>query len=206
MKLPDYRPIMDALTPSDVIWRPFESHRGSIPFDLHTMYSGYLRGCAVVPYLPERCFRQFGYLQCIPPPPPGAPAIADIDSDWISYNVSVDRILLLTRPVTYDGEATDDYLPWFYTVSHPRVCRPVDGPHGAPPAPQYAAPAPHHAPQQDDPVAAEAQQGDQGRLDMISSALHRFITQIDADRRDEAFHDLYLAYDLARGADGADID
>ncbi|KAK2438685.1 protein MAIN-LIKE [Trifolium repens] len=207
MKLPDYRPIMDALTPSDVIWRPFESHRGSIPFDLHTMYSGYLRGCAVVPYLPERCFRQFGYLQCIPPPPPAsAPAIADIDSDWTDYDISVDHMLMLTRPVRFDGEATDDYLPWFYTVSHPRLCRPVDGPHGAPPAPQYAAPAPHHAPQQDESVAAEAQQGDQERLDIISAALHRFIIQIDVARGDEAFHDLYLAYDLARGADGADID
>ena len=100
------------------------------------MYSGYLRGCAVVPYLPERCFRQFGYLQCIPPPPPAsAPAIADIDSDWTDYDISVDHILMLTRPVRFDGEATDDYLPWFYTVSHPRLCRPVDGPHGAPPAP-----------------------------------------------------------------------
>ncbi|GAU44897.1 hypothetical protein TSUD_137290 [Trifolium subterraneum] len=33
-KLPAYRPIMDALTPSDVIWCPFEGHRGSILVDL----------------------------------------------------------------------------------------------------------------------------------------------------------------------------
>ncbi|MCI82778.1 serine/threonine-protein phosphatase 7 long form-like protein, partial [Trifolium medium] len=26
-KLPKYRPIMDAPTPDDVIWRPFEHHR-----------------------------------------------------------------------------------------------------------------------------------------------------------------------------------
>ncbi|CAJ2662191.1 unnamed protein product [Trifolium pratense] len=52
-KLPDYRPILDALTPDDMIWRPFETHRGSIPFDLITLYSGHLRGSTVVPYLPE---------------------------------------------------------------------------------------------------------------------------------------------------------
>ncbi|MCI95334.1 serine/threonine-protein phosphatase 7 long form-like protein, partial [Trifolium medium] len=44
---------MDALTPYDVIRRPFERHRGSIPFDLITMYCGYPRGCTVVPYLLE---------------------------------------------------------------------------------------------------------------------------------------------------------
>jgi hypothetical protein len=52
IKLPEYRPIMDSLTPDDVIWRPFENHRGIIPFDLISMYSGYLRGCTVVPHLP----------------------------------------------------------------------------------------------------------------------------------------------------------
>ncbi|GAU50601.1 hypothetical protein TSUD_410110 [Trifolium subterraneum] len=46
-KLPAYRPIMNALTPSDVIWRPFEGHRGSIPSDLITCFSGYLRGCTL---------------------------------------------------------------------------------------------------------------------------------------------------------------
>jgi hypothetical protein len=105
---------MDALTPSGVIWRPFESHRGSIAFDPVTMYIGYLRGCPVVPYLPERCFRQFGYLQCIPPPPPPPPAISVIDSDLIGYEISVDRILQLTPPARYVVEATNDYLQWFY--------------------------------------------------------------------------------------------
>ncbi|MCI81652.1 hypothetical protein A2U01_0102926, partial [Trifolium medium] len=42
-----------------------------------------------------------------------------------------------TRPATYSAEATTDYLQWYYMVSHPRLCRPVDGPHGAPPVPQY---------------------------------------------------------------------
>ncbi|GAU38937.1 hypothetical protein TSUD_213220 [Trifolium subterraneum] len=137
-KLPAYRPIMDALTPPDVIWRPFEGHRGSIPSNLITCFSGYLRGCTVVPYLPERCLRQFGFVQYIPPPPPHpATSYTDIDSLWSGYHTSVDRILQFTRPVRFDAETTADYLPWYYTVSHPILCRPDDGPHGAPPVPQF---------------------------------------------------------------------
>ncbi|CAJ2672966.1 unnamed protein product [Trifolium pratense] len=96
VKLPAYRPVLDALTPDDVIWRPFQDHRAAFPFDLVSMYSGYLRGCTVVRYLPERCIRQFGYVQYIPPPPP-APAIDVIDSDWIGYDIAVDRIVQPTR-------------------------------------------------------------------------------------------------------------
>ncbi|MCI87852.1 serine/threonine-protein phosphatase 7 long form-like protein, partial [Trifolium medium] len=53
------------------------------------MYCRYLRGCTVVPYLPEMCIRQFGLVQYIPPPsPPPAPAYAVIDTDWIGYHIS----------------------------------------------------------------------------------------------------------------------
>ncbi|XP_045831042.1 protein MAIN-LIKE 1-like [Trifolium pratense] len=109
--------------------------RAALPFDLVSMYSGYLRGCMVVRYLPERCIRQFGYVQYIPPPPTSAPAIDVIDSDWIGYDIAVDRIVQSTRPATYAAEAAADYLPWYYMISHPIVCRPVDGPHGAQPVP-----------------------------------------------------------------------
>ncbi|MCI61024.1 hypothetical protein A2U01_0082280, partial [Trifolium medium] len=66
----------------------------------------------------------------------------------------VDRILQPTRPVTYAAEITTDYLQWYYMVAHPRLCRPVNGPHGAPPVPQ------HVPPQQDDPVAKDAPAAD----------------------------------------------
>ncbi len=208
-KLPAYRPIMDALTPSDVIWRPFEGHRGSIPSDLITCFSGYLRGCTVVPYLPERCLRQFGFVQYIPPPPPHpAPSYTDIDTLWSGYHTSVDRILQFTRPVRFDAETTADYLPWYYTVSHPILCRPHDGPHGAPPVPQFvpayapppeADPVPQDAPAQDAPPAHAPPSGEQRRMDAIASALERFIGQVDAGRDDDVFDDLFYALDVARG-------
>ncbi|CAJ2672263.1 unnamed protein product [Trifolium pratense] len=205
-KLPDYRPILDALTPDDVIWRPFETHRGSIPFDLITLYSGHLRGSTVVPYLPERCIRQFGFVQYIPPPPPLAPAYSDIDSDWIGYHASVDRILQPTRPVTYASETVPDYMSWYYRVSHPRLCRPVDGPHGAPPVPHYA-PAPAPAPDApvddapaDDAPQETALQRERRWRGMARGALETFLTRIDADRDDEDFEELFFALDVCRGA------
>ncbi|CAJ2676419.1 protein MAIN-LIKE 1-like [Trifolium pratense] len=205
-KLPEYRPILDALTPDDVIWRPFETHRGSIPFDLITLYSGHLRGSTVVPYLPERCIRQFGFVQYIPPPPPLAPAYSDIDSDWIGYHASVDRILQPTRPVTYASETVPDYMSWYYRVSHPRLCRPVDGPHGAPPVPHYA-PAPAPAPDApvddapaDDAPQETALQRERRWRGMARGALETFLTRIDADRDDEDFEELFFALDVCRGA------
>ncbi|GAU24733.1 hypothetical protein TSUD_355620 [Trifolium subterraneum] len=115
---------------------------------------GYLRGCTVVPYLPERCLRQFGFVQYIQPPPPHPTlSYTDIDSLWSGYHTSVDRILQLTRPVRFDAETTADYLPWYYTVSHPILCRPHDGPHGAPLVPQFV---PAYAPPEADPVPQDA--------------------------------------------------
>ncbi|GAU21294.1 hypothetical protein TSUD_287040 [Trifolium subterraneum] len=169
-KLPAYRPIMDALTPSDVIWRPFEGHRGSIPADLITCLSGYLSGCTVVPYLPERCLRQFGFVQYIPPPPPhAAPSYTDIDSLWSGYHTSVDRILQLTHP----------FVPAY--------------------APPEADPVPQDAPTQDAPPAHAPPSGEQRRRDAIVSALERFIAQVDADRDDDVFDDIFYALDVARG-------
>jgi hypothetical protein len=169
------------------------------------MYSGYLRGCAVVPHLPERCVRQYGFLQYIPPPPPpSAPATAIIDSDWIGYNISVDQILQATRAATYPAEATDDYLPWYYTVSHPILCRLVDGPHGVQPVPQYV---PVHQPaQQDDPItedapARDAPRGEHYWRHETATALERYITQIDAQREDDAFYDLFMALDICQGVE-----
>jgi hypothetical protein len=49
-------------------------------------------------------------------------------------------ILETTCPARYPAEATDDYLSWYYQVSHPKVCCTIDGSHGAPPVLQYEPP------------------------------------------------------------------
>ncbi|GAU30124.1 hypothetical protein TSUD_360170 [Trifolium subterraneum] len=153
---------------------PALGHRGSIPADLITCFSGYLRGFTVVPYLLERCLRQFGFIQYIQPPPPH-----------------------LTRPVTFAAETTANYLSWYYIVSHHILCRPHDGPHGAPPVPQFVPP---YAPPEDDPVPEDAPPvGERRWRDAVVSALERFIAHVDADREDETFEDIYFALDVARG-------
>ncbi|PNX66521.1 hypothetical protein L195_g063090, partial [Trifolium pratense] len=75
-------------------------------------------------------------------------------------------------------------MSWYYRVSHPRLCRSVDGPHGAPPVPQYA-PAPvDDAPAEDAPQETALQRERRWRS-MARGALETFLTRIDADRDDE---------------------
>nr|XP_012575136.1 protein MAIN-LIKE 1-like [Cicer arietinum] len=98
-KVHEYRSIIDALTPADVIWRPWENHRGVIPFDDITLYTAHIRLCStVVKYLPERYLRQFGYIQYIPSPPLLDPArLFDVDMEWLRYVTPVSHPLLV-RP------------------------------------------------------------------------------------------------------------
>ncbi|GAU43671.1 hypothetical protein TSUD_302340 [Trifolium subterraneum] len=127
----------------------------------------------VVPYLPERCLRQFGFVQYIPPPPHAAPSYVDIDRLSSGYHASVDRIL--------------------------QPCRPHDGPHGAPLVPQFV---PAYAPPEDDLVPEDApptyappessQQGERRWRYVVVSALERFITHVDVDRDNEIFEDFFL--------------
>ncbi|GAU48885.1 hypothetical protein TSUD_88920 [Trifolium subterraneum] len=136
-----------------------------------------------------------------------APSYTDIDSLSSGYHTYVDRILQLTHPVRFDAETTADYLPWYYTLSHPIMCRPHDGPHGAPPVPQFvpayappeADPVPQDAPTQDAPPAHAPPSGEQRRMDAIVSALERFIAQVDADRDDDVFGDIFYALDVVCG-------
>jgi hypothetical protein len=209
-KVDELRSIIDDLTPDDVIWRPFEGHRNIIPFDTICLYSGCLRWCGTtVPYLPERCIRQFGYIQYIPPPPPVI-AIADVDSDWIDYHSSVERVLEPARIARYAWEVAPDYLPWYYQVSHPRLCRPVDGPHGPPPVPEWQLPfapewqPPYQHDAQDVPIhdAQEVPIHDaRERLAAIASEIEHGLEVCDAGRDEPQFVSFFRALDLSRGAD-----
>nr|XP_004506714.1 protein MAIN-LIKE 1-like [Cicer arietinum] len=98
-KVHEYRRIIDALTPADVICRSWENHRGVIPFDDIMLYTGHIRlWSTVVKYLQERCLRQFGYIQYIHSPPlPDPSRLFDVDVEWLGYVTTVSHPLLV-RP------------------------------------------------------------------------------------------------------------
>ncbi|KAI5419422.1 hypothetical protein KIW84_043555 [Lathyrus oleraceus] len=82
LKVDDLRPILDELTPGDVIWRPFEDHRAWRQFDELCLYRGCFKwGDIVVPYLPGICLCQFGYKQYVPSPPLDCMMTTNIDVD-----------------------------------------------------------------------------------------------------------------------------
>ncbi|XP_058764066.1 protein MAINTENANCE OF MERISTEMS-like [Vicia villosa] len=66
-----YRGYLDRTMHDDVTWRPFSDYTQVVPFDGISLYSGWLAcGTSImVRYLPERCMRQFGFVQMIPRSP-----------------------------------------------------------------------------------------------------------------------------------------
>ncbi|KAI5406196.1 hypothetical protein KIW84_052807 [Lathyrus oleraceus] len=67
-------------------------------------------GDPVVPYLPDRCLRQFGYKQYVPSPPLGCMMATDIDVDWIRYHQSVIAVIRPTTLATTPSDIEDGYL------------------------------------------------------------------------------------------------
>ncbi|KAI5395778.1 hypothetical protein KIW84_062093 [Lathyrus oleraceus] len=156
LKVDDLRPILDELTHADVIWHPFEDHRAWRQFDELCLYRGCLKwGDTVVPYLPDKCLRQFEYRQYFPSPPLDSMMETDIDVDWI-----------------------DGYLEWYYCVSHPRLV----------------------PPHRDDP--REVPVYDVGPSDpdwaRVSTLIHRYLRQVNAEEEDPQFTDLFEALHISR--------
>ncbi|KAI5445111.1 hypothetical protein KIW84_013387 [Lathyrus oleraceus] len=181
LKVDDLRPILDELTRTDVIWRPFEDHRAWRVFDEICLYRGCLKwGETVVPYLPDRCLRQFGYRQYVPSPPLDCMMATDIDVDWISYHQSVVAVISSSTVATTPSEVEDGYLEWYYRVSHPRLVPPHrDAPRDVP-VPVYDAGS-------SDPDWAR-----------VSTLIRRYLRQVNAEEEDPQFSDLFEALHISR--------
>nr|XP_004516166.1 protein MAINTENANCE OF MERISTEMS-like [Cicer arietinum] len=115
---------LDALLLGDVVFTPYDDDRANHPFVSISVFSRYLRcGGVSVPYLPERCLRQFGRIQCIPRDVP--PMSDSIDWVWQStMRSSVETFWRLYPVATFLGEVTVDYYAWYISVSHPQSLPP----------------------------------------------------------------------------------
>nr|XP_004498714.1 protein MAIN-LIKE 1-like [Cicer arietinum] len=89
-----------------------------------SMFSGYLRfGGVSVMYLPERCLRQFGRIQCISRDVPRVLNI--IDWEWQStMRSSVAAFQSLHYVANFPGKITTNYYAWYLNLSHPLIHHP----------------------------------------------------------------------------------
>ncbi|XP_057429839.1 protein MAIN-LIKE 2-like [Lotus japonicus] len=120
--LDERRVMLDELTVGDIIWTPFEDHRAHRPRDPRAMYSGYIRmpfGRAVRPHLPERVLRQFGFIQDVPRHPSEVPTTGSLaETADAAYADFEPHMRPQGIPVSYAGEAVQDYMRWYGGVSH----------------------------------------------------------------------------------------
>jgi len=120
---------LDTISLGAVRWRPYEDHKGVRPFELISLFSGYirLRACRQL-YLPERVLRQHGYVQLIPRHPAtvidGDPSTTELDQRWLHFNDYVVQDVALATDV---GACIPEYLEWFRSVSHPYIIQMTEG-------------------------------------------------------------------------------
>lgn len=125
-----YRQSLDRLIADDVVFCPYDAHRGTRPFEEVAWFSGWIRASheKVYRYLPERVKRQFGYVQDIPRHPesaaPSNPTLNVVDGRFLNYEQFViseeDRGDFVRDP----WDTVSGYYSWYYPRSHPFMRRP----------------------------------------------------------------------------------
>ena len=117
----DIRAHLDRLTYSDVIWAPYASHRSVRPFELISLFTGFIRyGTTVQKYLSDRVLRQFGYEQRIPAAAMrfDGGVLETIDDRWLHFaDHLVTGLTLASEPFA----CSEDYMDWFIRISHPYI-------------------------------------------------------------------------------------
>ncbi|KAL9244588.1 hypothetical protein vseg_018353 [Gypsophila vaccaria] len=130
-----YRKTLDGLRVEDVKWMPYGPR--TIKRHPHTLFCGFIRfGQIVEPYHPDRCMRQFGFVQVIPrhmPRPvvvhrPPAPKFGYrlgygkyVDEAWEYMEYHLINLSNLSVLATMPFDAHPDYMPWYVKVSHPTL-------------------------------------------------------------------------------------
>nr|XP_004510063.1 protein MAIN-LIKE 2-like [Cicer arietinum] len=99
-----YRQRLDALLLEDVVFTPYDDDRANHPFEDILMFSGYLRcGGVSVPYLLERCLRQFGRMQLYHV----ASFPGEVTKDYYPWYMSVSHPLIIPRSTAHAGTSYD---------------------------------------------------------------------------------------------------
>ncbi len=58
-----FRNALDRITHDSITWDPYTAHREVHPLEIISYYRGFIRwGGIMVPYLPDRVLRQFGFV------------------------------------------------------------------------------------------------------------------------------------------------
>ncbi|XP_073219603.1 uncharacterized protein [Cicer arietinum] len=125
-----YQRRLNVILLDDVLFTPYNDDRTNHLFEAMSMFSGYLRwGEVSIPYLPERCLRQFGHIQCILH---DVPRVPDIDWEWQNTMRACITIFWSLCPlVMFFVEVSMDYYIWCLNVSHPLILS--DAPLASPP-------------------------------------------------------------------------
>lgn len=119
-----YRTALDDLTLEDVCWTPYTAHREARPFQLISLFSGYIRwGPLHHVHLPERVLRQYGHMQSIPRSPRIVTKVhtshKQMHHRWVNYFEHLVPVAVRGDQARHPGDCVDGYLEWFFRISHP---------------------------------------------------------------------------------------
>ncbi|XP_021754350.1 protein MAIN-LIKE 1-like [Chenopodium quinoa] len=139
-RLRSIRLLLDRMSPLEVNWMPFgQNPSNRVP---RTLYTGLIQYREIVEaYMPQRCLRQLGYVQVVPPPPAWpskavrSASLKEYVVQWPASMIGtweqfpmVARIWIeqLQRPPTGVAAMCDQhYMEWYNRHSHPRLIRDV---------------------------------------------------------------------------------